>query len=248
MEATVRKRKKSRWVFEWVLLLSVCTVLLAWQCHSRPVYIYLHSVAVSGNQKVETAELARMAGIPLQSGPVWFWDAKEFFSLLRDDIRIETYSAVYEWPATLTLMIRERKPLAIVGSPHGFLDVDATGTVTAISRNLKNMEAPIITGVRAGRMYPGQQVSEPQLGVALEYLNAMNRETRDRISEVHLTQNEGVTVIALNNVRIRLGPLDRVRDKARLTQDILQEINAKGLSVESVDLTHEKPVLRFRRQ
>ena len=80
----------------------------------------------------------------------------------------------------------------------------------------------------------------------LEYLVSLNKETRDKISEVHINPQQSVTVITLDNIKIRLGPLERVREKARLTQDILQEVLAKGVPVESIDLVHEKPVLRFR--
>ena len=75
---------------------------------------------------------------------------------------------------------------------------------------------------------------------------SLNRETRDKISEVHLAPKEGVTVVTLNNIKIRLGSLDRIRDKARLTQDILQEVGAKAIPVDAIDLMYEKPVLRFK--
>ena len=80
----------------------------------------------------------------------------------------------------------------------------------------------------------------------LEYLVSLNRETRDKISEVNISPQKGVTVITLDNIKIRLGTMERIRDKARLTQDILQEVASKGVPVESIDLVHEKPVLRFR--
>jgi hypothetical protein len=126
------------------------------------------------------------------------------------------------------------------------LDVDATGTVTTISHNLKNMEAPLITGFKAGRVFPGSRITDPAVRGALEFLVALNSETRDKLSEVHLSPNSGVTVYTVNNVKIYLGSLDHTREKARLTQDILQEISAKAIPVESVDLAHGKPVLRFR--
>ncbi|HWR31579.1 MAG TPA: cell division protein FtsQ/DivIB [Negativicutes bacterium] len=246
MEVTGRKRKKPRWVFEWMLFLFICMGLIAWQCYSRPVYLFLQTVTVVGNQKIETDEIFRMAGVASNQGPVWFWDAKDFFAILRDDLRVESISAVYEWPASLTIHVKERRSLAYVASQHGFLDIDATGTVISISRNLKNMEAPIITGFKAGRIFPGSQINDPSVYSVLEYLVALNKETRDQISEVRLTPKDGVTVITLNNIKIRLGSLERIREKARLTQDILQEVSAKSVPVDSIDLVHDKPVLRFR--
>ena len=246
MEGTGRKRKKSRWIFERILLLSVCLAVIAWQCYSRPVYLFLQTVTVVGNQKISTDEILQMAGVVSGQGSVLFWDAKEFFAILRDDLRVEDVSTDYEWPASLTIHVKERRSLAYVASRHGFLDIDATGTVTAISRNLKSMEAPLITGYKAGRVYPGSQLGDSGVHGVLEYLVSLNRETRDKISEVNISPQKGVTVITLDNIKIRLGTMERIRDKARLTQDILQEVASKGVPVESIDLVHEKPVLRFR--
>lgn len=246
MESTGRKRKKSHWVFERVLFLFLFTGLIAWQCYIRPVYLFLNTVTVVGNQKIETDEILKMAGVVSPQGPVLFWDAKDFFAVLRDDLRVEDVSTVYEWPASLTIHVRERRSLAYLASRHGFLDLDATGTVTAVSHNVKIMEAPIITGFKAGRVYPGSQIVDPGVHSALEYLLCLNKETHDKISEVHLTSKEGVTVVTLNNIKIRLGSMDRIREKAKLTQDMLQEISAKSMQVDSIDLMYDKPVLRFR--
>jgi cell division protein FtsQ len=246
MESTGRKRKKSHWVFERVLFLFLFAGLIAWQCYVRPVYIFLNTVTVVGNQKIETDEILKMAGVVSPQGPVLFWDAKDFFAVLRDDLRVEDVSTVYEWPASLTIHVKERKSLAYLASRHGFLDIDAAGTVLAISHNIKIMDAPIITGFKAGRVYPGSQIIDSGVHSALEYLLCLNKDTHDKISEIHLTSKEGVTVVTLNNIKIRLGSLDRIREKAKLTQDILQEISTKSMPVDSIDLMHEKPVLRFR--
>lgn len=246
MDNPERKRKRSRWFLEWVLFSIAVLGFVAWQFYSRPVYVFLQTVTVVGNQKIDTAEIHQMAGYVSKRGPLWFWDAQEFFSRLREDFRVAEVKTQYEWPASLTIHIRERRSLAYIWSRHGMLDIDVTGTVMAISRNMKNMDAPMITGFRAGRVYPGDRISEPAVHAALEYLVSLNKETRDRLSEVHLSPQAGVVVITTDNIRIRLGNLERIREKARLTQDILQEVLAKGIPVESIDLAHEKPVLRFR--
>ena len=58
----VKKRKRSRWFFEWVLFFLILTAITAWQCYTRPVFIYLQTVTVVGNQKISTQEILQMAG------------------------------------------------------------------------------------------------------------------------------------------------------------------------------------------
>ena len=116
MECTGRKRKKPRWLFERTLFLLACILLIAWQCYSRPVYLFLQTVTVVGNQKIDMAEILQMSGGLSSQGPVWFWDAKDFFDILREDLRVEEVSTVYDWPAALTIHIKERRSLAYVAS------------------------------------------------------------------------------------------------------------------------------------
>ena len=84
MESSPRKRKRSRWFFEWMLFFLIAGLVFAWQCYSRPIYIYLQTVTVVGNQKITTEEIHQMAGVASDQGSHWFWDAKRFFALLRD--------------------------------------------------------------------------------------------------------------------------------------------------------------------
>ena len=247
MESSGRKKKKSRWLFERILFFLILVSLIAWQAYVRPVYFFLQTVTVEGNQKVATDEIFRMAGFSADSGPLWLWDAKDFLATLRDDLRVAEVSTEYDFPSTLTIHIKERRAVAHLASRHGFLDLDQGGYVLSVSHGLSKMESPLITGFKAGRVFPGNQVDDPGVLAVLDYLVALDRSTRDKLSEVNIYSKTAVVAVTLNNIRIQLGALERIRSKARLTQDILQEVNAKAIAVESIDLVYETPVLRFKR-
>ena len=247
MESSGRKKKKSRWLFERILFLLILVSLVAWQAYVRPVYFFLQTVTVVGNQKVSTDEIFRMAGFSADSGPLWLWDAKDFLGTLRDDLRVAEVSTEYDFPSTLTIHIKERRAFAHLASRHGFLDLDQGGFVLAVAHSLTKMEAPLITGFKAGRIFPGNRIDDPGVLAVLDYLAALDRATRDKLSEVNIAAKTGVVAVTLNNIKIQLGSLERIRSKARLTQDILQEVSAKAIAVESIDLVYETPVLRFKR-
>lgn len=247
MDTSGRKKKRKRWLFEKILFLLIVVSIIAWQAYTRPVYFFLQTVAVAGNQKIATEEIYHMAGFIEGYGPLWIWDAKDFLQTLRGDLRVAEVRTEYDWPSTLTIFIKERRSVAHMASRYGFLSLDSSGTVLAVSHSLKKMEAPMITGFKAGRVFPGQRIEDAGVYVALDYLTALDGETRDRLSEVNIGAANGAIVVTMDNIKIQLGPLERVRNKARLTQVILQEIGAKGMAVDSIDLVHETPVLRFRR-
>lgn len=246
MASSVRKKQKRRWLFEKILFLLILAGLIAWQSYTRPIYFFLQTVAVVGNQKIGTDEIHRMAGFTEGYGPLWMWDAKDFLRLLRDDLRVAEVKTEYEWPSTLTIRIKERQTVAHLLSSYGFLELDSSGTVMAVTHSLKKMEAPLITGYKAGRVFPGNRIEDSGVVAALEYLVALDRDTQDKLSEINISVPAGVVVTTLNNTKIQLGPLERARNKARLTQVILQEIGAKAMTVDTIDLAHETPVLRFR--
>ena len=247
MESAGRTRKKKRWLFEKILFVLILVGIVAWQAYSRPVYFFLQTVTVVGNQKIETDEIFRMAGFSAGSGPLWFWDARDFLGALRDDLRVAEVTTEYGWPSVLTIHIKERSAVAHLASQHGFLDLDSNGVVLSIAHSLKKMDAPLITGYKAGRVFPGMQVGDAGVGAVLDYLAALDKDTRDKLSEVNISAKTGAVAVTSNNIKIQLGPLDRIRNKARLTQDILQDVGVKALAVDSIDLAHEVPVLRFKR-
>ena len=222
--------------------------IVAWQAYIRPVYFFLQTVTVAGNQRVTTDEIFRMAGFSIDSGPLWVWDAKDFLATLGDDLRVAEVKTEYDFPSTLTIRIRERIAVAYLASQHGFLDLDAGGVVLSASFSLTRMEAPLITGYKAVRVFHGNRIDDPGVNAVLDYLVALDKETRDKISEVNITAKKEAIAVTLNNIKIRLGPLERIRSKAKLTQEILQEINAKSFAVDSIDLVYDAPVLRFKRQ
>ena len=247
MESSARKKKKRRWLFEKILFLLILAGIVAWQAYTRPVYFFLQTVEVVGNQKIGTDEIHRMAGFTEGYGPLWMWDAKDFLRTLRDDLRVAEVGTEYVWPSSLIIHIRERRAVAYLSSRNGFLNLDSSGIVMSVSHSLKKMEAPLITGYQAGRVFPGQRIDDAGVYAALDYLVALDGETRDKLSEVNISVPTGAVVTTVNNIKIQLGPLERARNKARLTQVILQEIGAKAMTVDSIDMAHETPVLRFRR-
>ena len=247
MENSGRKKKKKRWLFEKILFLVILASLVAWQAYVRPVYFFLQTVTVAGNQKITTEEIFRMAGFAPGSGPLWVWDAKEFLGTLRDDLRVVDVSTDYNFPSTLTIQIKERRAVAYLASQYGFLDLDQAGMIMSVSHSLAKMDAPLITGYKAGRVFQGDRIDDAGVFAALDYLAALDKDTRDKLSEVNIAAQTGVVAVTLDNIKIQLGSLERIRSKAKLTQDILQEVSSRKIAVDSIDLVHEAPVLRFRR-
>ncbi|MGL5513436.1 MAG: cell division protein FtsQ/DivIB, partial [Sporomusa sp.] len=131
-------------------------------------------------------------------------------------------------------------------SQHGFVEIDRQGMVLVALRNLKEVKVPVITGVRLGNVYVGDQVNNPILAGALTYLAALDEASLNELSEVNIESPDEIVAYTVDSMYIRVGDNRRLTEKAKLTAEILQEISAKKLNVEYVDLNYKSPIIKIR--
>ena len=118
----------------------------------------------------------------------------------------------------------------------------------AAFKNLKQVKVPVITGVRLGNVYVGDQVNNPGLSNVLAYLAALDEEALNQLSEVNIKSPDELMAYTVNSVQIRVGDNQRLAEKAKLTGEILQEIAAKTMAVQYVDLNYTSPIIKLRGQ
>lgn len=245
MEKPKRSGRKSRRTFEIFLFIAIFVGIAVWQSTTRPVYFFLQSMSIEGNRRVGTEEIQQMAGWDGSSLRV-LWDGRPFLLALEGDLRISEASIAYEWPGHLRIEIRERLAVATMLSEYGYIELDPDGVVSTQYKSLKKLSSPFVTGLTAGRIFPGQRVYETKLFPLLRFLEALSPETRELISEINVSSEGIYTLFLIDKTRVRLGALDNPGSKARILQDILRETGARKVSVEIIDLTHENPVLRIK--
>jgi cell division protein FtsQ len=149
-------------------------------------------------------------------------------------------------PATIRISLTERQPIAFVASSYGFVQLDKHGVVLAAFKNLRQVNVPIITGIRLGNVYVGDQIDTVLLKNTLVYLAALDETTINQLSELNIKTPEQVVAYTANSIQIRLGNGERAAEKAKLTQDILVEINDKKIPIEYIDLNFASPFIKFR--
>ena len=242
-ETHIVRRRSPRRVLKGFLFLVVSGALLAVAVYS-PLFS-VRDVRIIGNHYMPADDIRRVAGV-YPGVPLFQVRTAEMAQLLMKDLRVEQASVRRSLPSTLEIQIVERRPVATVDCDFGYVDLDREGTVIDAYKTLKKMAIPMVTGIKLKDIYIGDKTTDENLKAALVYLNALKPETNAQISEVSLKKPDDVMAYTTGGVQIRLGALDRLEEKAHLTDSFIVDQEVKQRPVEYVDFKYTAPFIKFK--
>ena len=168
-------------------------------------------------------------------------------SRLSKDLRIEEVSVRRSLPHTLEVTIKERRPLATIVCDYGYLDLDKNSVVIDSYKSLKTMKIPMITGARVRDLYIGDELDDELVKKILDFLQRLSEDTLNRLSEIAIVEQDYIVMYTATDraVQIRIGKLERLDDKARLTEDFLRDLETNPHPVEYVDFNYTAPFIKL---
>jgi len=229
----------------FIRLLLVLVILIAGLLFIKSSYFTVGSVIVEGNKYVSIEEVYRIADIP-ESINIFNLNTTTIKMRLMRDLRIAETDVSRRFPGTIVISITERKPMAYVASGYGFLELDKQGVVLAALKNIKQINVPMITGIRLENEYINDKIENESIENIVNYLSLLDEITLNQLSEINLKSSEQIIAYTVNSVYIRLGNSAQLSDKAKLTNEILHELSDKKKIVEYIDLNYSPPVIKFK--
>ncbi len=172
----------------------------------------------------------------------------EITKRLLQDLRIEDVVVKRELPGTLSITVKERIPVAAVACEYGYLNIDREGKVIESYRTLKDMPIPLITGVEVRDIYIGDDVKDETVKTILIYLQQLDGDAINKLSEIAIVDSNYVIAYTTNSVQIRLGKMERLEEKAELTMDFLKDLEKNPYHVEYVDFNYTTPFIKMKKQ
>jgi len=228
-----------------IFLLIVLMILLAAFLFINSNFFQVGSVVIEDNKYMLADDVSRAAGVPERIN-IFRLDTAEIKSRLLRDLRISEVEVFRRFPTTIVIKVKERTPLALVASSYGFVELDKSGMVLTAFKNIKQVNVPIITGIKLGNVYIGDAVESEQVKLVLEYLTALDEATLNELSEVNINSSGELTAYTVQSATIRLGAGGRLAEKAKMTGDILQDIGNRKAAVDYIDLIYASPYIKFR--
>jgi cell division protein FtsQ len=171
-----------------------CATTPAWTAIRQHEYFALSTVETAGNLRLSRDELLEWAGVGMGSS---IWDATPHAvaARLRGHPWIEQARVKRSLPGSLSIRIRERVPVAILGVGE-LRYVDRSGQVLGALQGQDSRDFPIITGLSPD----DAEFFDVGLHRALQLLRWCERlRCFDTISEIHIDRVRGVTIFPLRN-------------------------------------------------
>ena len=236
-------RRSPRRIIKGLLFLLICGSIMGIVIYS-PLFTF-QRLDLNGNSYLNSDDVMEIGRI--QKGtPLFQLKTDEITQNLMHDLRIESAVVRRRLPDTIEIDITERVPVATAICDYGYIDFDRQGKVIHSYRSLHKMPIPLITGTTLHDLYIGDDNKDEQVAQILMFLQKLNADALNQISEINMANPEQITAYTTNGVQIRLGSMERLDEKAKLTQDFLDNLPGSRHSIEYVDFSYTAPFIRLK--
>lgn len=242
--AVIKRRRKFRRTIKGLIFLVVSMAVIG-------VFVYvpfftLNEIKLEGAKYLTEEDILRIGNIYMGE-QLFRLETDVVQSRLSKDIRIEEVSVRRKLPHTLEIKIKERRPLATIICDYGYLDLDRNGMIIDSYKTIKTMQIPMITGASVRDLYIGDSVDDEIVKKILDFLQRLNEDTLNQLSEVAIVDADYIVMYTATEraVQIRIGKLERLDEKAHLTEDFLRDLPTNPHNVEYVDFNYTSPFIRF---
>jgi len=242
--AVIRRRRTFGRLFRGIIFLLVSAAVLSFFVYMP--FFTLENIKLVGAKYLTQDDILKVGEIYMGE-PLFQLETDQVQSRLAKDLRVEEVTVRRDLPHTLEVTLKERRPIATVMCNYGYLDLDHDGTVLDSYKSLKDMQIPMINGVTVRDVYIGDKVDDELIKKILDFLQRLNEDTLNRISEVAFVEEDYVVMYTATAraVQIRIGKLERLDEKARLTEDFLRDLETNPHPVEYVDFNYTAPFIKL---
>ncbi|MBR4641190.1 MAG: FtsQ-type POTRA domain-containing protein [Selenomonadaceae bacterium] len=247
--AVIKKRRRRRKrnvgrLFRGIIFLVVSAAVLGFFVYVP--FFTLNEIRLDGAKYLTQEDILRIGDIYMGE-QLFRLETDVVQSRLSKDLRIEEVSVRRKLPHTLEIKIKERRPLATIACDYGYLDLDTNGIVIDSYKTIKTMQIPMITGATLQDLYIGDEIDDELVKKILDFLKRLNEETLNRLSEIAIVEADYIVMYSATErpVQIRIGKLERLDEKARLTEDFLRDLETNPHPVEYVDFNYTAPFIKL---
>ena len=166
---------------------------------------------------------------------------------LSHDIRVAHVEVSRGFPFVLEVHIEDREPLAIMQAEYSYIVLDKEGMVIDSVQSIRKGDVAMITGKRMENLLLGDTVSQEDLDKALAFLNALSPEGQRFFSEINIGNPENIRAYTRDGITVRLGSGSDMEAQAKLAENMVGDVKARGLSVEYVDANLSSPFIKLKK-
>ncbi|MCQ2528131.1 MAG: FtsQ-type POTRA domain-containing protein [Saccharofermentans sp.] len=247
-----------------IILLSLVVLVLAWSIAFHP-YFRVNTVTVTGNYELTDDEI--MEGLNVQYGSHMF---RNYFAagndLVKSNPYIEKINIKRKFPSSLEIEVTERKKIAYISTPDGYIAIDDEGTVLELCADKDAQVRPLICGININSATVGKKVEVLQdnsfrkmiivLSAALSASEAYNGnygkngdyEFFENIKEIRIISSGTffLTVVLPDggDLQVKFNNMNTITDDMQWIVYAITENGLEGLPNGVLDMTGESYIYR----
>jgi cell division protein FtsQ len=201
-------------------------------------------IEMSRLQHMNRAEIVALSGVKLGDSLLKL-DLPHIAEQLEKNPWVETLKVRRRFPATLTIEITERQPVAVVNMGYLYY-LDAKGDIFKPVTEGDRLDFPIITGISQEDLERDPTGTRTMVQTALGIVGLLKKGTAFRledISEIHLDKGYGYPLFtAQGGIPIKLGNNEFPEKLARFSR-IYRDLTAQIATLDYVDLNYSDKII-----
>lgn len=216
------------------------------------VYHYVHSpgfafgrIAITGSTELTEEDVIRAGGgeKPCNLFNISFSRVQKG---LNEDARFKKAEVGFSFPDVLKVHVVPREAvLYVANSYHSYLKVDSEGKVMQVTTGIPDAQVPMLVGIKCGNAFLGESIGVGSVIHVVNFLNQLDQETKNRISEINIDSRGHVKIKLTKSVPILLGSVEELNQKIANFKTVFHEIKDKNIPAEYIDLTFAKPYIKL---
>ena len=229
------KRAGVRMLILTLILICAVAVLL------NESVLQIRNVAVVGNQDILWEEIVRAAGLDKK---ISYFAVNE--NRIREGINANRYlvfeKLTKEFPGSLTLYVKERRPAANVQVMGVMYLLDADGMVLErLGSTQPDGTLITVTGFQAKEVRLGHQIipgTQAQLEVYMDLMDEIQLQNyQDQVSELNLSNPDSLYLVTVDGYTAHLGDATQLRAKLGTLRGVVAKLREMGKYGGVLDVT-----------
>lgn len=168
---------------------------IAYKALSRSDFFQITAINIQGCRRTTKNLILEMSGVDVHTNLLAL-DTKKVKAGIEAQEWVESAEIERDWPNRLSIVIKERLPVAIVSLENGLFYLDQNGIAFAQVLPPEDMDYPVITGLKRDE-WP-RILKDSQLGEALQFIKYAGQGSsilpKQNISELHVDGDEDITL------------------------------------------------------
>jgi len=168
-------------------------------CHSD--FFQITAIKIAGNHMVSKKQITALSKVDIHSNLLAI-NMSQVKSLLESHPWIAGAEITRKWPNRLMIIVKEKKPVALLSRKTGLFYMENNGRIIAAASPTQELDFPVVTGLENfpfNTAYSNRTPDILQDAMELLKLSARNNSIlpEQNISEIHITENGSILLYLL---------------------------------------------------